>query len=105
MTEDRIVKVEIDDDGKLCVYPETQDFAFIYRAGTEVGWDPQRRCLLSPKPREWSHARWFTKIVATSADEYGVELQLTLQTDWINVPNDVRLEIMTEQAARGANLT
>ena len=93
MTEDRIVSVEIDGDGKLCVTPATKDFALIYRAAMEVGWDPIRRCLISPQPREWSYSMWFRQILAAAADEYGVRLRLTPETIWTHIPDEVRLEM------------
>lgn len=93
MTEDEIVSVEIAQDGKLCVTPASQDFAYIYRAAMEVGWDPVRRCLFAPKPREATYPTWFRQIIAAAADEYGVRLNLTPQTAWINVPDAVRSEI------------
>lgn len=93
MTEDNIASVEIDRNGKLCVTPATKDFALIYRAAMEVGWDPIRRCLVSPQPREWTYPMWFRQIVAAAADEYGVRLRLTPETIWTHVPDEVRLEI------------
>jgi len=93
MTEDHIVSVEIDGDGKLCVIPATKDFALIYRVATEVGWDPIRRCLVSPQLREGMYPMWFRQILAAAADEYGVRLLLTPETHWTNIPDDLRLEM------------
>lgn len=93
MTEDRIVSVEIDGDGKLCVTPATKDFALIYRAATEVGRDPVRRCLVSPQPKEWTYPMGFRQILAATADEYGVRLRLTPETLWTNIPDELRLEM------------
>ena len=93
MTEDHIVSVEIDGDGKLCVTPAKEDFALIYRAAMEVGWDRIRRCLVSPQPREWTYPMWFRQILAAAADEYGVRLRLTPETLWTHIPDEVRLEM------------
>jgi hypothetical protein len=93
MIEDRIVSVEIDGDGKLRVAPATKDFALIYRAAMEVGWDPIRRCLVSPQPREWTYPMWFRQILAAAADEYGVRLRLTPETLWTNISDEARLEM------------
>lgn len=94
MTEDHIVSVEIDEKGRLCVAPATQDFALIYRAAMEVEWDPVRNCLCSPKPREWSYPMWFRQILAAAADEYGVRLRLTPKTIWTHIPEEVRLKML-----------
>lgn len=93
MTEDRIVSVEIDGEGRLCVTPQNEDFASIYRAAMEVGWDPVRRCLVSPVPREWTYPMWFRQILAAAADEYGVRLTLMPETIWRNVSTSERLEM------------
>lgn len=90
MTEDEIVSVEIDRDGKLCVKPAASDFDLIYRAGMEVGWDPARKCLFAPSPREWPYPMWFRRIVAAVSDEYRVRLMLTKRTAWVNVPDEIR---------------
>ena len=94
MTEEEIERVEIDLDGKLCVKPASQDFAYIYRAAMEVHWDPVRRCLFSPKPQEWSYPMWFRQIVAAAADEYRVRLKITTGTAWVNIPETTRSEII-----------
>jgi hypothetical protein len=93
VTEDEITSIEVDADGKLCVKPKSREFELIYRAGMEVGWDPARRCLFSPLPREWTYPRWFDQILAAAADEHGVRLHLTAHTAWINVPEAIRSEI------------
>jgi hypothetical protein len=76
MVEDEIIEVGIDQDGKLYVRPTSQRFPYIYRAAMEVGWDPVRGALFSPKPQEWSHLDWFRQILAAIADEYGVCLRI-----------------------------
>jgi len=93
MTEDRIVSVEIDGEGRLCVTPQNEDFASIYRAAMEVGWDPVRSCLVSPVPCEWTYPMWFRQILAAAADEYGVRLTLMPETIWRNVSMSERLEM------------
>lgn len=93
MSEDHIVSVEIDGDGKLCVTPATKEFPLIYRAAMEICWDPGRRCLVSPEPREWTYPMWFRHVIAAAADEYGVRLRLTPETIWTNVSDEVRVEM------------
>src|SRR5262245_12444097 len=59
-----INQIRLAEEGQLLVVvdlaPE-EDFAFIYRAGMEIGWRPAERALASPAPRlgGWSYADWF----------------------------------------------
>jgi hypothetical protein len=57
-----------------------------------VNWDPVRRTLHSPPPREWTHARWFGQILA-AAQEQGCKLHISGATRWTNVPQPLRKEI------------
>ena len=97
MNEDDIVSVEIDEKGRLRVKPALQTFAQIYRAAMEVGWDPDRRCLFSPKPREWTYPMWFRQIVAAASEEYGVRLNLTPRTAWIIISDETMAEMVNSQ--------
>lgn len=93
VTVDIISEVGISEDGGLYVRPSSAAFEHIWRAAMEVNWDPERRRLFGPKPRTLTYCQWFTQIVTAAADEYGTQLQLTLQTDWANTPDTVRAEI------------
>jgi hypothetical protein len=92
LTAQDISKIGIDGLGRLTVYPKLsadQDYAFIYRAGMEVNWDPQSKCLFTPVLREWSPARWFAQIVRAMKSEYGVRLVVSDATKWENLsPHD-----------------
>ena len=93
MTVDRIISVEINGEGRLCVRPATQAFPLVYRAAMEVSWDPERGCLLSPQPRTLTYADWFRRILSAAQDEYGLRLRLTPETKWANVPDETRREM------------
>lgn len=97
MTEEGIAEVGIDEGGRLYVRPAERRFPEIYRAAMEVGWDSERGRLFAPRPREWSHARWFGQILAACAQEYGVRLKLGEETVWTEVPDAVRSEILGSQ--------
>jgi hypothetical protein len=96
MDRDPIAAVEIDDAGRLHVKPRSQEFPYIYREAMEIVWDPARRSLHSPKPREWSCARWYEQIVA-AAREQGWELRPTSETKWVNVDPGTKAEILSVQ--------
>jgi hypothetical protein len=97
MVEEKITEVGIDQDRKLYVCPEKQDFSFIYRAAMEIAWDPSRRALLSPRLGEEPSLALFNRILAAAADEYGVRLKIGAETVWSNVPQSMRSQIEAER--------
>ncbi len=94
MTTDKIIEVGIDEKGRLYIKPQTQHFEFIYRAAAEVNWDNKEMFLYSPKPREWSYYAWYKHIITIANDEYGCKLQLTDKTKWINIPTELKQQII-----------
>ena len=101
MASDRIVKIEIDDRGRLCVTPDSFAFEHIYRAAMEVHWDNDDRFLYSPKPREWSYEQWFGQIVDAAKDEYGCDLRITPETLWENVSSEIKEKLLHLGVTRG----
>jgi Integron Cassette Protein Hfx_Cass5 len=93
MQHEAIIEIGIDALDRLYICPAITSFDCIWRAAMEVRWDGQGQRLFSPKPREWSYIRWFEQILAAAADEYGIQLHLTTQTIWSNVPEDLRSAI------------
>lgn len=88
-----IEEVGIDLQGKIYVRPARTSFTHIYRAAMEVHWEGSRRQLQSPVPRAWTHEQWFSQILAAAADEYGIQLKLTPDTIWWNVPDELRAHL------------
>ena len=91
-----IAQIEVAESGLLNVAPEVpaaEDFEHIYRTATGVRWLPGSRSFSPARMAELSHAQWFSEIVGAAASEYGVQLQVTPQTKWQNVPADIRAEI------------
>ena len=95
--KDKITKVEIDDSGKLHIKPEKSKFTMIYRTATEVHWDDKSMTLYSPKPRDWSYLDWFLHIVGVAKNECSVTLKLTDKTEWINITDELKVEITKAQ--------
>ena len=93
MQSDDIEAVGIDANGSLWIKPATCTFPLIYRSGMEVQWDEKRRCLYSPKPREWSYLKWFGQITDAVRGEYCTELRIAPTTSWDNVDENLQLEI------------
>jgi hypothetical protein len=93
----KIRQIKIGEDGRLLVVADLrpeENFAFIYRAGMEIGWSPEERALSSPAPRPdgWSHSDWFRQILRAAVEEYGLTLLIDGHTTW-SVPADVRRQI------------
>lgn len=95
--QDSITQIEIDESGKLHVKPELEKFTLIYRTATEVHWDENKLTLYSPKPREWNYLEWFLHITKVAKTECSTELKLTDKTKWINIPDELKNEIMKSQ--------
>jgi len=97
MRDDLIAKIEIADDGRLCIWPTAERFDLIYRSAAEVHWDQSGKFLYSPKPREWSYLDWFKHIAAIALDEYGVRLKTSSRTDWVNMQPELKADIERAQ--------
>lgn len=97
MKTDEIKELGIDAAGRLYIRPATVKFPMIWRSGAEVHWDEKGQFLYSPKPREWSSVDWFQHLIATAqnGDGGGVLLRITAATSWLNVPNELRQQLMT----------
>lgn len=93
MREDGIAKIQIDDDGRLCVWPQAVTFGMIYRSASEVHWDAKSKFLYSPRPREWSYSDWFGQIWSAAASEYEIKLKPHQNTDWTNISPELKSEI------------
>ena len=96
MQTDHIVAVEIDAQGCLHVSPASQEFPLIHREAMEIVWHAGRRSLGTPPPRQWRYGRWFLQVQAAAAAQ-GVRLMHDPDTQWINVPVDVKREILEAQ--------
>jgi hypothetical protein len=97
MRIDIIKEIGIDDLGRLFITPEKERFTLIYRSAAEVHWDDSKSFLYSPKPREWTYLDWFNHIISVVKTDYGVDLYLTKNTLWIDIP-----ELIKEQIQSGA---
>jgi len=83
-----ISRIEIDDSGRLLVYPAIQDptyFQYVYRAGAEVYW-ANTGYFYSSVPREWSYSQWLEQIRFAVRGELGIELEALQNTAYVSVP-------------------
>jgi len=95
MTSDIIAEVRIDANERLCVTPKSDSFPYIYRAAMQVQWDDKGKYLYSPKPKDWSHARWFQQIIAAVKAEYGCALIITPGTRWQKIDDALKQLILS----------
>jgi len=93
MTTDNIQEIGIDDTERLYIIPEHEKFTLIYRSAAEVHWDSNRRCLYSPKPREWSYYDWYRHIITVVEDEYACKLLLSKNTRFIDIHESLKNQI------------
>ena len=100
MRQDPIAQVEIRSDGRLYVVPTSASLPYIWREAMEVHWDPKRRALYAPPPREWSWARWLRQVL-DAARTQGVDLQVTDDTRWIGVDAKDQDEMAQEARSPG----
>ena len=95
MEQDQIKEIGVDDKGRLYITPLSKEFPYIYREAMEVHWDRENKFLYSPKPREWSYFDWFKQIIL-AAKKQSCFLYTAENTTWINIPNDLKSEIINE---------
>jgi hypothetical protein len=95
MNLDSISEISIDEEEKLRVYPHSTTYDHIYRSATEVRWDTQEKYLYSPKPREWSYLDWYAQIIKAVKSEYGNLLIIDEKTEWKNISEEIRNQIMS----------
>ena len=88
-----IAKIEIDPKGWLRVYPDSEQYDFIYRAAADVHWEKEGGFLHSREPEKWTYPDYFTHIVQVVSSEYGDTLKTNQKTEWIRVPDSIRAEI------------
>jgi hypothetical protein len=90
LSQDNIVEISIDQNGRLRIKPMTEKFTLIYRSATEVHWDDNENFLYSPKPREWTYLDWYKHIVSTILTEHNCKLTITTETKWTSIPKDLK---------------
>jgi len=93
MDTDNIVRIELDNQGRLLIKPATKKFTMIYRTASEVHWDQNFESLYSPMPRDWSYQQWFEHIIEVTKD-CGCELLITSETEWQNISEDLKSQIL-----------
>lgn len=100
MEIEEISKIEILRNGEMFVVLESggkEMYQYIYREAAEIYWDNEVKAFKAPAPKKWNHSDWFKQIVSVVASGLGVNLKLSNNTSWVNVPEQTRTEICTAQ--------
>lgn len=97
--QDEISEVGIDENEQLFIKPKNERFTLIYKTSTEVHWNEKALILYSPKPREWSYFDWYWHITNVAEKEFKCKLMLTPRTNWTNIPDDLKKQIITNKKA------
>lgn len=92
-----ITKVKIDDLERLLIFVKGTSYSLIWRSATGVNWDKQLNALYSEKPREWSYLMWFNHIRAVVKAECSDDLQISGETLFENIPDNLHSEILKTQ--------
>lgn len=96
MEKDEILQIGIDKNERLFIIPKTKSFPYVYREGMEVHWNNKGKLLYSPKPKEWSYAKWYAQILK-AAKEQSCVLLITENTQWVNIQKELKNEIINYQ--------
>jgi hypothetical protein len=96
MEIEEIGKIEILESNEMYVVLSSggkADYQYIYREAAEVYWDNDKQAFKAPPTKKWSHSDWFHHIVGIAKTGLGISLIITNKTKWVNVPNEVQVEI------------
>lgn len=84
-----ISKIKILPTGELILLLQSGGkpmYQYIYRSAAGVHWDQDLRGFKSTQPKVWSYSEWFGHICGIVKSELGINLKLTKETSWANVP-------------------
>ncbi len=98
MEKDEIIKIAIDQEERLLVKPKLKSFPYMYREAMEVHWDNEGKFLYSPKPKKWSYLDWYAQILK-AAKEQSCLLSITDGKEWVNIPKELKDEILNYNAS------
>lgn len=101
MESETINAIEITSSGQLLLLIESggnPSYQYVYREAAGVYWDNDRKGFKSSEaPREWSYSDWFNHIIAVVKTGLGIEMKLSNDVTWLNIPEDVKNEILNNR--------
>jgi hypothetical protein len=104
----QISKVEILRKGQVAVTPWAPDkmFEFIYRAAAGVEWKDAEGRFVSPSqymlgaPGQLTPVQRFGQLAGALSSEFGIRPEVSSQTVWVSVPEEVQRAIEQEYGAQ-----
>jgi hypothetical protein len=96
MVTEEISIIEILESGELLILLESGGkpmYQYIYREAAEVRWDNDVKGFKAPATRSWSYSDRFKQIVNVLASGLEVNLKISNETNWVNVPENLKTEI------------
>ena len=101
MEREIINSITVNDSGELLLSVESSGksmYQYIYREAAGVYWDQEHCGFKSTPVTDWSYSKWFSHLVSVVNSGLGVELLLSKQVQWINVPENDQREIVQNHA-------
>ena len=101
MDREIIAKVEINDKGELLLSLASGGNAMyqhIYREAAGVYWDQDNHGFKSTPINDWSCAKWFSQIVSVAKSGLRIELVLSANVVWQDIPEKDITEIVQNHA-------
>ena len=91
-----VESIAIDSEGRLLVRPhisKPKDYSLIWRDASGIRWDNTEKAFVAYEPTRWEHLPLLKQIVQAAFNEYGELLFVTEDTQWRDVPPDLREQI------------
>lgn len=92
-----IEKIILNENGMLCVKPQSHSFNMIYRSSTGIHWNNEKKCLYHNMSQEWDTLKWFKQMILAVKSEYGVVLKINQNTIYENINEDLKAAIENEK--------
>lgn len=98
MSEEIISEVRVLDSGKLLLTLKSggkNSYQSIYREAAGVYWDKELKGFISTEPKKWSYSEWFSHMFDI-AKQIGIQLKLSKETNWVDIPEKEKKQILKE---------
>ena len=99
-----IRRIRIDQAGRLLLEPTRFDaiYAYVYREGNGLRWNPAENSFVAFEPTRWSHSELLGHIVRTLREGLSVRMVLMPETVWDNVSSEAEKLLRDVLTSAGA---
>jgi hypothetical protein len=97
MIVETVSNIEIANGGELLLRLASEGrpaYQYVYRAAAGVYWDQDQYAFKLAARADDDYVNWFTHILKILEDEMGLQLRLSDEVTWINIPDKVKYEIL-----------